>query len=69
MEKSKSIEKKTKIETKETIKVDTVYKKEEIKRLKFNQGGWCNELNKSYEKGFYMPKTIKEYKILKAYSE
>lgn len=42
-----------------------------IETLEFAQYGWCNELNPPvrYERGFYAPRTIVEYKALKKYAK
>ena len=37
--------------------------------LKFSNSGWCEELNKSYRKGSYKPKSKKEHDALKKYAK
>lgn len=39
-----------------------------MKALYFKSSGWCDELKKSYEKGFYTPKGEKEFKALEKYA-
>ena len=40
-----------------------------MKNLTFNEGFWCNELNKSFMPGFYKPVNEKEFEVLYPYSE
>ncbi len=60
----KPIKKEEKKEFKKEIKKE---KKIAIKPIKFENSGWCDELNKSYFKGVYLPKNEKEYNILSKY--
>ena len=39
-----------------------------MKALYFKSSGWCDELKKSYEKGFYTPKSEKEFNALEKYA-
>lgn len=44
---------------------------EEVKEsltLRFGNGGWCEELQKSYRPGIYVCKNQKEYDALKKYA-
>lgn len=44
-------------------------KPEPVKKfLKFKTSGWCEELEMSYKKGVYHPKSEKEYRALKKYA-
>jgi len=52
----------------ETI-IDTTKNKKKIKEIIFEGSGWCEELQTSYRKGIYTPKTLKEYNILKKYGK
>lgn len=40
----------------------------EVKPLVFKTSGWCEELEMSFKKGIYHPKSAKEYKVLKKYA-
>lgn len=40
----------------------------EIHTLVFRNGGWCNELNRSYEAGYYRPQNMEEYLALRKYA-
>ena len=40
-----------------------------IHLLRFSESGWCPELNRSYTRGVYRPKTLAEYEALKPYAE
>lgn len=41
----------------------------EPRTLEFNHSGWCDELGTSYFQGYYSPKTVQEYLILRKYAE
>jgi len=40
-----------------------------MKALKFENSGWCEELNMSYERGIYVPKNEEELKALEKYAK
>lgn len=41
----------------------------EIKTLVFANSGYCEELKCSYYQGYYRPKTVNEYKILRKFAK